>query len=100
MQDEGRIADHWTAHGDPATRDQRNGGAHWAYLSRLLNNNSASGEGPVVGASKTIADTTLFEVSHIYLQLYPEEMRAAVCPLTRACKKPWRARGVRTHTVP
>ena len=31
-----------------------------------------------MGEKKTIADTTLFELSHIYLKLYPEEMRAAV----------------------
>jgi hypothetical protein len=76
-----KVEAHWATHGDVASRAQRNGGAHWGFLSALLTQNSPDGPGPIVGQAFSVADTTLFELTHAYLGIFGTEMHETVCPL-------------------
>ena len=46
----------FTAHVDPASKSERNGGAHFAYLAGLV---QKYGSGFTVGSKPSIAGTTL-----------------------------------------
>jgi hypothetical protein len=93
MQAPDKMEAHWAAHGEAASRSQRNGGAHWGYLSALLTKNSPDGRGPPVGQSFSVADTSLFELTHAYLSIFGTEMRETVRPCAlhhfavHCCKK-------------
>lgn len=67
---------YWATHGDKANVSQRNGGAHFEFLERLLR--KAGGKW-FVGGSPTAADLAVFDVVHLHLRpaLFPDEMRAA-----------------------
>ena len=71
---------HWAKHGDTGSLGQRNGGAHWAYLSRLLKRNASNGQGPVVGQTLSIADAVLFDITDLYLRVFENEMKSTVRP--------------------
>ncbi|KAI8462660.1 MAG: glutathione S-transferase [Monoraphidium minutum] len=69
-------AKYWATHGDKAgATGQRNGGAHFEYLARLLR--KAGGE-YFVGGKVTAADVAVFDIVDLHLRpaLFPDEMKA------------------------
>ena len=52
---EEKKAEYWGTHADPASAHDRNGGAHFLYLSNLVKRN-AGGAGWAVGGALSIAE--------------------------------------------
>lgn len=70
-------AKYWATHGDKASAvGQRNGGAHFEYLARLLRK---AGGDFFVGGKVTAADIAVYDIVHLHLRptLFPDEMKAA-----------------------
>ena len=78
VQEEDKKLKHWAQHGDTSSVGQRNGGAHWAYLARLLKKNAPDGKSPIVGDKISIADIVLFDIADLYLRVFETEMRNTV----------------------
>ena len=78
LQAQDQKAEHWAKHGEPGSLNQRNGGAHWGYLHRLLKQSASDGRGFVAGQSISIADIVLFDITDLYLRVYENEMRSNV----------------------
>lgn len=58
------------AHCDPSTMWERNGGAHFEYLEKLIQRNEASGSGYSVGEGLTISDIVLFDMVDMMFRIY------------------------------
>ncbi|CAG9466581.1 unnamed protein product [Pedinophyceae sp. YPF-701] len=69
------LAAYKTRHVDPATTEEKNYGAHFAYLDGLLRKNNG-GDGFCVGTGLTIADLQLWEIVDIHLHIAGDELRA------------------------
>lgn len=69
LSDEAKAA-YWAAHCDPATTAERNGGAHFMYLSDLIARSSSGTF--AVGASWTIADVMVSDIVSMHLRIFPE----------------------------
>jgi len=70
----------WEMHCNPATArvGNRNGGAHWKYISEALTAHRPDGKGAAVGETRTTGDVVLFEVLDLYLRIFPKQMKASV----------------------
>lgn len=69
LSDESKEA-FFRSHCDPETTAERNGGAHFQYLSDLISGNDASGSGFCVGSDLTIADIVVFDMVDMMLRIY------------------------------
>lgn len=80
VQEETAKTEHWEKHGNPETTSGRNDGAHWGYLAALL---KASDTAFVAGASMSVADCALFDITDNYLRTFGDQMRSqASAPLS------------------
>ncbi|GLC39874.1 hypothetical protein PLESTB_001311600 [Pleodorina starrii] len=71
---------YWTSHGDPASVDSRNGGAHLLYFSRLLARNKEAGGGggkAFVGSGLTLADLAVYDIVDLHVRIFGDQMQAA-----------------------
>ncbi|KXZ45600.1 hypothetical protein GPECTOR_53g93 [Gonium pectorale] len=76
LADEPKAA-YWKTHCDPESAAARNGGAHLAYLSRLLKRNSAGGGKALVGSDVTMADLQVFDIVDLHARIFGDELKAA-----------------------
>ena len=75
LSEEGKKA-YFADRVDVAGTEKRNGGAHWAYLDRLMKKHQ--GVGPyVLGAKLSVADIVLYEAVAINIGIFEDEFRSA-----------------------
>eukprot|EP00198_Chlamydomonas_reinhardtii_P011758 XP_001701095.1 glutathione S-transferase [Chlamydomonas reinhardtii] len=66
---------HWSTHCDPNNSEQRNGGAHLVFFSRLLQRNAAGAGKVFVGAGLTMADLCVFDIVDLHNRIFPDKMK-------------------------
>jgi glutathione S-transferase len=80
-----KKAQYWTATAAPETIGERNGGAHWTYISNIV---KKTGKGYSVGAKPSIADIALYHVlNKHFAQVYSAQKFAALYPELAAIHK-------------
>lgn len=75
LKEEAKEA-YWAAHCDANGAHSRNGGAHFLYLSKLLEKN-AGGAGYTVGSTLTVADVLLFDVCDLHIRIFGDRFKEA-----------------------
>lgn len=66
---------YWAAHGDKASLQGRNYGAHLAYLAAFV---AANPSGYAVGSSLTMADLCIWDIVDLHARIYPEQARVVI----------------------
>ena len=75
LSDEAKEA-YWKTHIDASTVNERNSGAHFTYVDRLVQR--LSGAGPfALGSSLSIADIVVFDVTDMHMRIWGDEFKVA-----------------------
>jgi glutathione S-transferase len=62
---------YWRTHCDPSTTGERNEGAHFTYISKLVAKHGR--DGWAVGSQLSMADILLFDIVDMHQRIYPDQ---------------------------